>query len=68
MVLQMGQRLAGEGLEIGIVAVPAVALEQRHGILVGRDLHVVVRLGELLAVQRAVFASVILKEQSKKKC
>ena len=47
----MRQGLAREGLEVGIIAALAVALEQGHGILVGRELHVVVVLGEILAIE-----------------
>jgi len=58
--LQIGQRLGGEGLEFGIVTLLAVALEEGNCVLVCRNLHIVVFLREVLALQLGKLVELLL--------
>ena len=51
MQLQMRKMLGGESLQLGVVTLGGVALEQVNGVLMARDLIVLVLLGELVALE-----------------
>jgi len=50
MLLEMGERLSGPALELGIVAALGVSLEQRDRVPVRLELDLIVALVEVLAV------------------